>query len=379
MGILNSTDMNKRESVETAPRDLKRFEVHVDEYVDYEHHPSYASLIQQVSVVDRVFALSKFLKNYLLILCKRLISYELIPTHVRDNQSISGRVLFAKRAASNVMLKLFKNGRASQTSQGIQVHSALQDDGVCIISLGKESYENIVGLAAPLFDELRKKRSRVASKDGSRDFSESRDKASFEKSSALYEAVERAFLAHGVLDGCTGYLGYQAKLVDINPQINDETDNFWSRIFLDQNTPQPKTAYLHKDASGGDLKIIIYLSNVLSENGPFSYAVGTHKLHRRDWRSWIEEANDQSGLSGTNLKNRKLFSSLPRFLRRKAAFGNDLRDDSNISQQILQSEWKVCAPAGSMVLFVPKGMHRGGMVNQGERVVLTCVIGSASI
>ena len=42
---------------------------------------------------------------------------------------------------------------------------------------------------------------------------------------------------------------------------------------------------------------------------------------------------------------------------------------------IARSLWSVTGPAGSIVLFDTKGIHRGSMVEAGERRVLTCVIG----
>ena len=70
-----------------------------------------------------------------------------------------------------------------------------------------------------------------------------------------------------------------------------------------------------------------------------------------------------------------MFAALPRKLRQKCAFGNDLKADSPMLEEIVRATWKITAPAGSVVLFDTKGIHRGGMVEQGERRVLTCVLG----
>ena len=110
----------------------------------------------------------------------------------------------------------------------------------------------------------------------------------------------------------------------MNPQINDSTDDFWQRIFVDQPSAEHPAAYFHKDASGGDIKATIYLSDVDKGAGPFSYVIGSHRCHQSALGNWIEEANDQSGLSATNAVSRRRFSALPKSLRRKCAFGNDL-------------------------------------------------------
>ena len=80
-------------------------------------------------------------------------------------------------------------------------------------------------------------------------------------------------------------------------------------------------------------------------------------------------------MSGTDLEARKGFAALPRPLRRKCSFGNDLTDEDPVADRILRSEWSITGGRGTIVLFDTKGFHRGGMVQQGERVVLTCVLG----
>ena len=67
--------------------------------------------------------------------------------------------------------------------------------------------------------------------------------------------------------------------------------------------------------------------------------------------------------------------SLPRLMRRKCAFGNDVRPGSEFAARILRSEWVILASRGHLVMFDTKGFHRGGMVTEGERAVITCVIG----
>ena len=65
----------------------------------------------------------------------------------------------------------------------------------------------------------------------------------------------------------------RARLIDVNPQINDPSDDFWQLIFTDLPPSDRPARYFHKDASGGDIKAILYMSNVDSACGPFSYAM----------------------------------------------------------------------------------------------------------
>ena len=192
----------------------------------------------------------------------------------------------------------------------------------------------------------------------------------------MFDAVEHLLTETGILLAASKYLKRDASLVDINPQINDITDNFWINIFTDlKNMILPKAAYFHRDASGGDLKAIIYMTDVNDSNGPFTYSIGSQNMSISRFDDYTCETNDSSGFSGTSLSSREKFSMLPTFLQQKGSFGNDLRDDSILSNAIVDSAWSITGTKGSIVLFDTKGIHRGGMVREGERFVLTCVIG----
>jgi hypothetical protein len=225
------------------------------------------------------------------------------------------------------------------------------------------------------FDILEERRRHTAS--GERSFEESRGSVdSREHGVALYNEINSILQRSGILDAASLYLGRQARLIDVNPQINDSSDSFWRNIFPDMtNFALPKTAYFHRDASGGDLKAIFYMSDVGAQNGPFSYVVGSNKLSMSRVDDLIAEANDHNGLSSTSLPARQRFAALPSKLRQKGSFGNDLKDDVALSREIGDGVWLITAPKGSIVLFDTKGIHRGGMVEDGNRYVITTVIG----
>ncbi len=170
-------------------------------------------------------------------------------------------------------------------------------------------------------------------------------------------------------------MGREVSLVDVNPQLNDDSDDFWKKLFSDMDIEHPPTAYFHRDASGGDLKVIFYLSDVGLENGPFNFVLGSHSMRLSRLDDYICEANDSNGFAGTSLAARLQFAALPRSLRQKGTFGNDLRKVDELQQQLLDATWQVQAPKGSMVMFDTKGVHRGGLVEQGERRVITCILG----
>ena len=179
----------------------------------------------------------------------------------------------------------------------------------------------------------------------------------------------------GIIDTASAYLGRQVKLIDVNPQINDPSDDFWKKEFPDIKGDLPSCAYFHRDASGGDIKVIIYMSDVGHENGAFGYVLGSHMMPLKKSYDHVSEANDSNGLAATDPKSRRIFSSLPALLRLKGSFGNDVLDDSELAKLIGDSKWQITADKGAIVMFDTKGIHRGGMVTSGERQVITCVIG----
>ncbi len=246
-------------------------------------------------------------------------------------------------------------------------------DGIHVVTMPADRFGALEAAAGPAFDHLAKRR---GMSNGKRQFEESRGQASRAEQRDLFNIIERTLTEAGIMAVASAYMGRKAALIDVNPQINDTTDSFWRDIFPDQALGAlPATAYCHRDSSGGDLKAIIYMTDVDDRSGPFSYVVGSNRMRISRLDDLICEANDSNGLCGTDPTARARFAALPRKLRQKGAFGNDLTPESALGREIGDGLWAVKAGQGSIVLFDTKGIHRGGMVEQGERRVITCVIG----
>lgn len=336
----------------------------------YAEHPAYANFVADATPSSRLGSILTFARYFGLILTKRIISYELIPAHVR---AAGGRRL-AAAALRHVLGKIGRRPCAPPVAEGAPVQQALARDGICVAAIDSAHFEPIARAAAPLLDDLRRTRGQRTGEG--RDFAESRATALRTANADLYVAVEAMLTSSGILAGISNYLGRDARLADVNPQINDDSDDFWKRTFPDLPAQSRPASYFHRDASGGDIKAIIYLSDVGTQSGPFSYALGSNRVFESRLTDWIEETADQSGFSGTDQTSRRRFAALPKVLRRKCAFGNDLIAGP-ITERLLGAEWVVTAPRGHIAIFDTKGFHRGGMVNSDERVVLTCIIGSA--
>jgi hypothetical protein len=358
----------------SPPSHAARLELTVEEgslsQIEYEHHPAYESLVAATTPAGRLAALAIFLRYLVVVVGKRALGYELIPAHLRRPRSVSavGELLL------HVLRRAVPSGQdpAGADHPSSKVLDNLRRDGCCVIVASAGDLEAIASASASAFSDLRGAR---GSKEDGRAFMESRTQVLRDSGSSLFEVIDACFRNCGVLQSVSAYRGRKVRLIDVNPQINDRSDDFWKRAFPDMGSPVPRTAYLHKDASGGDIKVMIYLSDVGPANGPFSFVLNSHSYARSQRGDWVEETNDYAGFSGTDRWARSQFASLPRGLRRKCAFGNDIQDDDPISRRLLESEWRITGRRGTVVVFDPKGFHRGGMVEAGERLVITCTIG----
>ncbi|NJC41294.1 hypothetical protein GGQ87_001552 [Brevundimonas alba] len=353
-------DVRPMDEIQWSP-DLVRYEAH-DAYRDFLARPALGARIK-ASVIFTA-ALAK-------LLLKRVIRYEMIPYDVRDDRSPRGRLRFVGAALSNATAGAMRKRHA--TAAPASAAGAMDSLGCMVVTMPPAKTATLEEAAAPLFEELAARRGQS---NGKREFEESRAQASRARARTLFDAIETALQESGVMAASGAYLGRPARLIDVNPQINDVSDSFWRDIFPDVAADQlPATAYCHRDASGGDLKAIIYLSDVGERNGPFSYVLGSNRMRISRVDDLICETNDSNGLGATDPVARERFAALPKKLRQKGAFGNDLTPASPLSERINAGLWAIKAPKGSIVLFDTKGIHRGGMVVEGERRVITCVIG----
>lgn len=328
--------------------------------VDYDRHPAYTPFRAKNAASVRRFAATS-----VKLLAKRLINYESIPLDVREGS----KARFAAAALGNLV-----RGGSFLSIVTRAYKGPMADTGVAVVTLPPADVAALDRVSASSFERLAARR--AAPVEGTRAFDDSRSTVGRAEGAALFAEIERVFASSGLMAIAEAYLGRKPKLVDVNPQINDKTDSFWKNIFPDVVLRRlPKTAYCHRDASGGDLKAIIYMTDVGPENGPFAYAVGSNRVKMSRIDDFICEANDMNGVAGTDPAARESFAGLPPKLRQKGAFGNDLLDEMPASQTIMDALWSIEGPAGSIVLFDTKGIHRGGMVTEGERRVITCVIG----
>ena len=360
----------------SPPNDLKVTNLNTwnpETMVDYEEHPAYTELVKSANLVMRLRAICRFLPSLGIIKIKRAIRYEMIPLHIREASGVIGFFLKAKLALLH--LASFISIRKVDIEEELKtdLEQTFYHQGCAVISPPLHFYKRLRKLSQKNFDFL--ETTRAAKKNKIRKFGESRSYARRDKDEDLFKAIEELFTVSGVFKTANKYLGRQVRLIDVNPQINDPTDDFWMRVFPDLRLPKPSCAYFHRDASGGDIKVIIYMSDVGSKNGPFGYVIGSHRMKLPAAVDHVAEANDSNGMSGTSFENRSYFSALPARWRYKGTFGNDVLNDTPLAKTIESGHWSITGDKGSIVMFDTKGVHRGGMVISGKRRVITCILG----
>jgi hypothetical protein len=243
---------------------------------------------------------------------------------------------------------------------------ALERDGIFAFRLSEALKQGLANETRPWFGRLEAVRASVPS--GAREYCHTQLVTSRSDAPGVYAAVEGALGEAGILSSVRNYLGCRAEVRSVALQINDEQDRFWRAHFEDRGVPVPPTVFFHIDNTYGVVKAIFYLSEVGGTNGPFSYVPGTHRIDVGWFEALILRAVDI--WIDVYPRERYLFAALPQILRRKAKFGDDLDPGDARGQWLLDRERVMTSKDGDVFVFDVKGVHRGGMVRNGERRIL---------
>lgn len=135
----------------------------------------------------------------------------------------------------------------------------------------------------------------------------------------------------------------------------------------------------HVDPVIKTLKIIVYLSDVTQNNGPFHYLKASHLLNDSIFDRVVMHAHrfTFSGKAGwtwfNDEANRRRFAALPGFLQKKNTIGADFIENWVMLDSKMDDIQTLKGPAGSAALFDPLGIHRGGQIENGERTALILI------
>ncbi|HSA80748.1 MAG TPA: hypothetical protein VLE23_07975 [Geminicoccaceae bacterium] len=336
---------------------------------DYDRHPAYGGLFGRPRLADRLTALARLLPHL-----GAYAAYDLV-SRARPNQA------------------------GSAAASGSPVLDALSRDGVTALRFTPGEMAAIQAALAPFIAELRHKirhpvaggdapvpvRAGLAALRGNGALSTlhkqfnpySTENELFiheDAAPAVFEALRAAMRDHGALDAASRYQRRPLDVTYLKLLINHAEDRWWRAPFADVGLADPPAISMHVDHLW-TAKAILYLSPVGAESGPFCYCLGSNHVRIGLLEGAARRANDRVDLSSCTPDSRRLFHALPRRFRRKAKFGNDLEGDHPELARLLASERRFTSADGDLILFDDRGIHRGGMVEAGERCMLQIRLG----
>ncbi len=167
-----------------------------------------------------------------------------------------------------------------------------------------------------------------------------------------------------------------AKLRSVAALVNHPNQEWATNLYRDVDVETPPTAGFHIDSDAKCFtKIVLYLTDVGAEQGPFGIIPESHRWGEGSRDRIYRSAFDKSDQVVRSAKRRRMFLSLPEEMRVKAEFGGDMIPGSPEAEDMLAQEQVMTGPRGQMNLFNPDAIHRGGNVERGRRHVLLISVG----
>jgi hypothetical protein len=193
----------------------------------------------------------------------------------------------------------------------------------------------------------------------------------------LWATLDGALMDEGVHQTTTTVFAAQsAKLRSVALLVNHPRQDWATRLWRDFELEAPPTAGFHIDSDGKCLtKMVLYLTDVGAEQGPFGMVPGSHRWGEGARDRIYRCAFDKSGMVVRSAKRRRMFLSLPEEMQTKAEFGGDMIAGSPEAEELLANERVMTGPRGQLNLFNPDSIHRGGNVREGQRHVLLVSLG----
>jgi hypothetical protein len=205
----------------------------------------------------------------------------------------------------------------------------------------------------------------------------------------IVKQINRDFHTQGVNDIVSQYMGeeYWASSLALEYSHSDST---WWRHTL-SSTPAPKTLYAHFDEGIELPKAIVYLSDVAEDNGPTSCYPGVYEnlnlnvfqdiigrilghIGSRPGNALFDYYKMSYSQSMSSENFRRHFMRLPPLLRFNSHLGWDVLPGSEFEAELMAREKVMLGAAGTFIAFDGAFlMHRGGLIQKGERLALQVV------
>ena len=245
-------------------------------------------------------------------------------------------------------------------------------DGYAAVQLQAATLDPIEQQAAPLFAAIASQIEEVRAAGERIQYKTVHAGIGPQANAELWAAIERAMRDCGAFDVTAAYFGAPKVTVRSAGLLWNQPNQDWAtRLYRDLEVEAPPTAGFHIDSNGKCfVKVVLYLTDVGPEQGPFGMVPGSHRWaegsEERIWR----RAFDKSELVVRSAKKRRMFLSLPEEMQVKAEFGGDMLPGAPETRALVDQEHVAVGPRGQVNLFDPEAIHRGGNVRSGERRVV---------
>jgi hypothetical protein len=243
--------------------------------------------------------------------------------------------------------------------------------------------EKIKRVVDPLIDEFRKRA--ASGKLNRSDLSQDSGIQNWRVGSIL----DREFQRQGIFAVLKEAFGVRYRYTGMAIELSVAGSTWWKDA-LGQDTP-PATMYAHLDESVYAPKSIVYLSEVSEENGPTScyptvygsfqnsalqdiigrVVGGVGSSPQSPLREYYESKSYQSAASANY---RRHFMMLPSELRFNSHFGWDVIPGSELESKMKSKEVVMTGAPGKFIVFDGSQLlHRGGLIESGERIALQVI------
>jgi hypothetical protein len=196
----------------------------------------------------------------------------------------------------------------------------------------------------------------------------------------LYKLLKEFILDNHIVDLVSAYKGKEMDFKYLAWDYNHHRQSWFKKINgVEKDSP---TNYYHFDAEPEVAKMMIYLSDVNMEDGPFRFVAGSNNLQRSLFMIGLHLGVDKKvnalveGVPGLYNRNaftyrRDLLMQFPKAFLGSTHFGDDLVEGSDLSDYLLKNTVTFLGAAGKCIVFDRYlGVHAGGNPKSGERLAV---------
>jgi hypothetical protein len=340
---------------------------------DYDHHPAYGRCFPKASFSFKLKALGTLIPWIVFVAVRRLLVFDRLHAlpHCQNSTGLMGRLLNLPRYTLPVLtgwvgyiLTRFRAPQRAATRSEFSIN--FERDGFAAMRMSDQEMDGLLRFFSEPISRLVQRRNN----NKAQTFDDNQEWLDITRNREVFDYVTKLLEQNRIIEAASDYFKRQARVTHLLLQANDARDTYFHNAFSDVGLPDSPTNYMHLDASYDTLKCAIYLTEVAEANGPFCFVIGSHKLKDSWFAGLIRRAVDRSGLASYNRNARQLFMALPKSWRLKGPFGSEFLESQPIVSTLLECEHRFTSQDGNLGMFDNLGIHRGGLVLEGERRVL---------